>query len=163
MPDAPRTVQPTATASTSQAPAKQQEPTWKPGQYYIAGQPVPEGAIVVPHEGGLLTLERRAKEGFDKDLNEKLFKAIDKAFSVCFKEPDEANPAGVRPFEMKVNRYFRQRHRGVLTWGELEPACDVVVVADNDPAFSRPGAIVLGPYRVAFDTTPPNAADDEIA
>lgn len=127
--------------------AEQLERLWATGRpaYYTMGDPVPDGAQVTPHEGGLLTLERTAPLGFDKDLREKALRLVDQAFERAHADPSEDLPNGKRPYALVVNPGFTHYFPGVDSWGELNPPCRVREVDGKDARFNKPGAVKIGP------------------
>lgn len=122
---------------------------WYPGQYWQPGQPIPEDAMVVPHQGGLATLERKAPEGFDKDIRQKVLRHVDMAWERSIKEPSPEYPEGMRPWRMLVNREFRKLFRYVRVWGDLEPPVEVELVGDDRVFNNKPNAVRV-PYKGGY-------------
>ena len=106
---------------------KARKPAWTPGQFYVPGQDVPEGAQIVSWENGTMTLEALPPEDFDPEIRRKVLAAIDEQWANLLKSTDE-HPNGRNPVRLIVNRAFRRWFPNPRTWGE---ECEIQVERDE--------------------------------
>ena len=145
-----------AEEKSSQAVTQPTEPSR--GDFYLPGQPVPPGFRPTAWIGQpVMTLERKAREGFDPDLLEKVQRELDKAYVRSFSNPTTELPDGQRPYMLIVNDEFDRLMPDLESYGDstLQPPCRVRRVDNSDSRFKEIGTISIGKVKAFFDTRKP--------